>query len=152
MADPILEDNLYALIKTFSAVTALVGTGSDARIYPDEFPQGETRQSLVIEVDEEDYEESEELTWHGGLVFASVIISAVSTRKREARALAEALRTNGTDPGTGLSGYDGAAGSASNIKAKLNKKRSGRVPEEDGSDSGRYAVDSYYTISFQEPQ
>jgi len=147
LANPILEQALASLIGTFSAVTALCGS----RIYPDEVPQAaaKTYPQMEIEIEEENYQDSETLDFLGGLVMATVRIRTISNLKSQARALAEALRTNGTDPGTGLAGYDGTVNSML-IKAKLDHKQSGYIPEEDGSDSGRYAVDSTYSITFQE--
>lgn len=135
-----LEEALRTYLLTLSTVTAITTT-----IRPDELAEADTLPAILIELEEE--LDENDLDGHGGLIYATVIISAISNTKSQARALSEAIKLNGTNPGTGLAGYSGLAGSLK-IDAVHNSRSSGYVPEEDGTDSGLHSVDSIYSISF----
>ena len=137
-----IEEGLRSFLLTLDAVTALTTT-----IRPDELATGDTLPAITITVETEEPQNS--LDGLGGLVNATITISSLSETKAEARAIAEAIRINGTNPGTGLAGYTGLAGTFT-IDAYLIDRSSGYVAEEDGSDTGLYAVDSTYNIWFAE--
>lgn len=137
-----LGEAIRAKLLTLGAVTAITST-----IRPDELMQGDRLPAIIISVDEE--EPQNDLDGHGGLVDATVTISAIDSNPTRARLLAEAIRINGTNPGTGLAGFSGTAGSLE-IDAILNRKSSGFVPLGDGSEDGYFSVDSIYTVWYSE--
>lgn len=98
-----IDDELRTVLLTLSAVTDVVGT----RIYPDVFPQTAfsadlTTPAILIEVDNE--ESSNDLSGTSDRRFGEVTITCRATTHAAASALAESVRTNDTDPGTGLAG------------------------------------------------
>lgn len=139
-----LEATLRTFLKTLDTVTAIVGTGDDARIRPDRLEETDTLPAIIIEVDDEDPENS--LDGLGGLVYADVNIQCRAFEKEDARALAEAVRVNGTDPGTGMAGtsQDGFHAVLENTSASL------FIPEDAASQKGYFVVNCLYTVSFME--
>ena len=97
--------DLRTLLLTFSAVTDLVGTGDTARIRPERLHQDDddTEEAIIVQVD--NIEHLNDLTGKGGRIFAYVTLVCRASTQALAEALAEAVRTNDTDPGTGLAGY-----------------------------------------------
>lgn len=142
-----IEHSLRDLLLTLSAVTDIVGTGGSARIRPDRLGQQDTRPGIMVEVDLEEPQNS--LDGKGGLVYARVTISCRAVTKAVSRTLAEAVRTNNTDPGTGLAGYHGVAGSQE-IDAVLEDTITSFNSKDDGSDEGWYDTDALYVVSFHE--
>ncbi len=144
-----LEADLRAYLLTLTPVTALVGTGATARIRPDRLHESDdrTQPAVIIEVDSEDPEN--DLMGVGGLVYASVNLRCRALEKEDSRSLAEAIRLNGTDPGTGLAGFSGTAGSMS-IDAVLENTSTSFVKDDDGSDQGFYDTNCLYEISHSE--
>lgn len=144
-----VEEELRTLLLTFSGVTDLVGTGSAARIRPDRLQQDddETSPHVIIEVDSEN--KLNDLTGKGGRVMADVTIRCRAQEKEDARALSESIRTNDTDPGTGLAGYSGTPGSLA-IDAWLEDTATSFLAPDDASDEGYYDVFDSYTVSFAE--
>lgn len=115
-----------------SAVTALVGSGSSARIRPDKFHEEDgTLPAILIEVDNESPQN--DLTGRGGLRLGDVTITCRAATRQGARALAEAIRVNGTNPGTGLAGYAGAS-----FDAVLDGIAEAYQPKGVGNDKGYY--------------
>jgi len=144
-----IESDLRTYLLTLSSVTDKVGTGGDARIRPDRLHESddESLQAIIIEANVDDPMNT--LDGKGGLVYADVTLRCRATEKEDARSLAEAVRTNETDPGTGLAGYTGTAGS-STIGAVLEDTRTTFTMKDDGSDNGWYDVLANYVISFSE--
>ncbi len=104
MADEIVE-SLVAALKAMSAVTDLVGTGNDARIaawlkQDVTIPENGT---IIVELDSTDHKN--DLLGQGGLEYHDINILARAPTASAASVLAEAIRVNGTDPGTGLAGF-----------------------------------------------
>lgn len=119
----IFEDLRTALLG-MSAVTALVGSGSSARIW-NSWPRTYTVPCIVIDVDQET--PANDLSGKGGLVFAAVVVTCRDDDQSDSHALAEAVRLNGTNPGTGLAGYSGT------FDAILDNGQHAEVPKGDGS-------------------
>jgi hypothetical protein len=151
---PCIEQALCTLLKTFGAVTAIVGTGADARIRPFRLDQGDiddnggVRDSIVIRPVHEDH--LNDLSGVGGLVKSRIQVIAISEVPINARTLAEAVRVNGTDPGTGLAGYDGAPDSVTIQSAMLDAKDFAEAPYDDDSDRSFFAVISNYIVEYNE--
>jgi len=142
-----LEESLRTFLKTLDAVTALVGGATAPRIRPDKLDEGDVLPAIIIEVDDED--EQNTLDGLGGLVVADVNVKCRAGTKKVSRQLARAVRVNGTDPGTGLAGYSGVAGDQT-IHAVLEGKTTSYTPSGDGSDEGHYDTDMSFTICFNE--
>lgn len=139
-----IEKDLRTFLLTLDAVTALVG----ARIRPMRIEQDDDLPAIVItDVTEEP---DNDLNGNGGLVLATVNVMAIAETLEGARDLAEAIRLNGTDPGTGLAGYSGPAGDL-DVKAWLKTRQSSIILADDsGQDSDWYIVESIYEIHFNE--
>ncbi|KKK83024.1 hypothetical protein LCGC14_2797550 [marine sediment metagenome] len=145
-----VEESIRALLLTLSTVTDKVGTGTAARIRPDRLYQADdkTLAAVIVEVDDE--EKLNTLDGLGGRVMASVNLKCrARSSKAASRALAEAVRVNGTDPGTGLAGYTGTVGGMA-IDAWLEDMQTSFVKDDDGSDNGFYDTDCAYMITFTE--
>ena len=89
------------------------------------------------------------LSGTGGLVYANVSIYSTARTKAATRALAEAIRVNGTDPGTGLAGHHGTTGGVT-FDAVLHTRELDFVPATDGSQRGSFIVNSLYIVSYHE--
>ena len=144
-----VEADLRTYLLTLGTVTALVGTGDSARIRPDRLQQGddETQPAIIVEVDNE--KPLNTLDGKGGRRYADVTLRCRAQTKAEARSLAEAIRVNGTDPGTGLAGYRGTI-SGTIYDAVLDDDQTSFGPAAEGSDQGYYDVFSNYVISWAE--
>jgi len=143
-------ESLIAALKTFSAVTDLVGSGNDARIYawlkqdvtiPD-------NGTIIVELDSTDH--SNDLLGQGGLEYHDVNILCRAPTPAAATVLAEAIRVNGTDPGTGLAGYS-ATPIDTLIDATLTDT-TGPTPAArlDGSANGLFDVNMTWQVSQNE--
>ena len=142
-----LEGDIRTALLNMSAVTALVGTGSAARIRPYMLDDRDdkTEEHVIIEVDSQSPQN--DLTGTGGLTYAEVNISCRAITPTQARALAVAVKRNGTDPGTGLAGY---GGSGTSFDAVLEDEVSGRTLWNDGSQRAWHTVEQTYVMSFTE--
>lgn len=139
-----IEATLRTFLKTLGTVTAIVGSGGDARIRPARYRESDTLPAIIIEVDSENPRNS--LDGLGGLVYADVNIQCRAFEQEDARALAEAVRVNGTDPGTGMAGTD-----QSGFQAVLESTSAAMfIPEDAASAKGYFNVDCLYTVSFAE--
>jgi hypothetical protein len=126
-----LEADIRTALAAMTAVTAIVGTGNSARIRTDRLHEGDELPAVLVEVDTE--EKVNDLSGKGGASFCGVTVTCLALMRETARALAEAVRVNGTNPGTGLAGYSGSA-----FHCTLESITTGFVPLEDGSDEGWY--------------
>lgn len=144
-----VEADLRTLLLTFDALTALVGTGDSARIRPDKLAQGDDDklQAIIIEVDDEQPQNTLEGT--SLRRYADVTIRCQARTKAQARAVALAVKLNGTDPGTGLAGYVGTVNSTV-YDAWLEDEQTSYSPVEEGSDEAYYYVFSNYQITWAE--
>ena len=142
-----IEDTLVAFLKTLSTVTAIIGTGNAARIRPDRLGQDETLPAILMEIDDEEPEN--DLLGQGGLVYSEVTLTCRANEKADARALAEAIRINGADPGTGMAGYHGTVGGVM-FDAVLESTTMAWTTESEGSEAGWFDVLAEYTVSHVE--
>lgn len=139
-----IEQWLRDLLLTFEAVTALVGQ----RIRPDELHENDSTPALLIEL--QTIVPQNTLDGLGGLAKASVHITALSDKKHVARTVQEAVRLNGTDPGSGLAGYTGDAGDGFIDSATLEQTTVTFRPFQESGDEGWYAVTGEYEVMYQE--
>lgn len=132
---------LYALIYE------LQGSITTSRIRPDRFHKQDNYPGISIEVDDEDHLNG--LDGKGGLVYSEVTVRCRAATRKAARQLAEAVRTNNTDPGTGLAGYDGNV-NGHQFDAYLEDEQVSFTSKRAGSDQGWYDVFCNYICSFTE--
>lgn len=142
-----VEESLRVLLLTLTPVTAIVGTGASARIRPDRLHQGDTLPAIIVEIDNENHRNT--LAGTGGLVYADVTLTCRADTKAASRALAEAVRLNGTDPGTGFAGYSGTV-NGQDLDIVLDDEVATFIRADDGSDQGYYDVLQSYEVSFTE--
>ncbi len=144
-----VEADLRTLLLTLSAVTTLVGTGDDARIRPDKLAQDDddTKQAIIVEVDDE--RPQTDLTGTSLRRYADVTLRCQARTKAQARAVAVAVKLNGTDPGTGLAGYSGTV-SGTVYSIYLDDEQTSMSPVEEGSDEAYYYVFSNYVVTWAE--
>lgn len=140
-----IEEAIRAYLLTRDAVTDITTVIRPYRLEQTDKPN----QTPVIVIEIEGENPCNTLDGSGGLVFATVSVSALSTNEGRARVLAKAIQKNGTDPGTGLDGCRVASGGLP-FDAQREETTAGYWPNEDGSPSGIFAVVSKYTVSFYE--
>lgn len=146
-----IEACLRAQLLTLSAVTALVGSGASARIRPyrlwqkDDISAG---AALIVRVNRD--EPQNDLTHRGGVVISDVSIIACAETIEQARALAEAVRANGTDPGTGMAGSEFVAAGVTVESCCLTFSEPDFVPYGDDSDEGFFVVEAHYSVIYGE--
>lgn len=140
-----IVDSLRTALLTMGAVTALVGTGADARIRP-RFQQKEVipaNGSILIEVDDEVH--LNDISGQGGREMTEITLTFRAPTRPASLALAEAARVNGTDPGTGLAAY-GATPIDVRIDCWLEDSVTVATPKADGSDKVWWdTIHSYMT-------
>jgi hypothetical protein len=144
MAENHLHIGLKGLLLTKAAVTALVGT----RIRFDQLTDKDPLPALVVDVQSEESES--DLSGAGGLITAIVEFRAVAATKAAAADILEAIRTNGTDPGTGLAGYTGVAVDADIRAAWFEGREFEAVDSGDGKDSALHVGKATYLIQYVE--
>lgn len=153
-----VEELIRTQLLRFDAVTDLV----DARIYPDVVPQltdAESRDmkaqaiylrpTIVIDMIEETPQNT--LDGGDGMVIAAVSVRCIAQTKKVARQLAEAVRVNGTDPGTGLAGFNGLTDlddEREEFSAIHMRNVFDAMQWEDGGDEWVYEVASLYEITY----
>lgn len=141
-----IEEDIRTHLLTLSAVTALVGTGATARIRPNKLEQDDNGaiEHIIIEVDDETPANS--LDGLGGLIYSDVTLRCQAPTLKRARALAEAVRTNNTNPGTGLAGCSVTV-NGHVMDAVLEDQQIGEDQNDDGSGNGTHIVFANYQLS-----
>ena len=144
-----VEADIRTVLLSCSAVTALVGTGAASRIRPDKLEQDDNEmvECVILEVDNEDHLNT--LDGLGGRVMANVTVRCHAPTRTRARALAEAVRVNGANPGTGLAGYSGTV-NGHVFDAVLEDEQVAYSPAGEGSDRGYYDVFANYLCTWLE--
>jgi hypothetical protein len=139
-----IQEAVRAWLLTRTAVTAITSTirvdALDQRDKPD------VTACILMTVDRKEYD-TQNTDGKSDLVQATMMISAISGGRDSSEALAEAIRINGTDPGTGLMGSRVRSGGL-NFDAMLESQDFGYIQNIDGSDSGLFSVDSQYTVFY----
>ena len=149
MADEVAESIAAALLD-MSAVTDLVGTGDDAKIY-DWLKQGYVPPAagiIVIEIDANT--EMNDLQGLGGLVYYDVNILCRAPTQSAVMALARAVKTNGTDPGTGLAGYSDTPSDVLIDAHLIDTTGPTAVTRDDGSANPWWDANMSFTVSQNE--
>jgi len=126
-----LEGDIRTALLAMDAVTALTGSAArSARIrsYVLETIDDRTEEHIIIEVDGKPRDNM--LGGDGALVLADVNLSCRALTRTKANALAEAVKINGTDPGTGFAWY---GGSGTAFHCWLDSEVPSRIGWQDGS-------------------
>lgn len=144
MAEGYIEESLRKQLLTKSAVTALVVD----RIRPYKPGQLDILPFIIIRSNREENQNS--LDYKGGLVQGDVSVVACAETIEGARALATAVRTNNTDPGTGLAGDEWTLSDVTVQACLLLFTEMDFIPFEEGGDEGYYVADAHYKIDFEE--
>lgn len=132
-----IEKEIRDALSDMSAVTTLVST----RIW-DEWFRSDTYPAIVIEVDNE--EQQNIIDGTGEVFIADINIICRADTRKASRSLAEAVRLNGTDPGTGLAGYDGE------FKAALLDRVPVATPKGEGSNAYWYDTNLGFRVVWSE--
>jgi hypothetical protein len=133
-------DELKTRLKAVSGVTALVGSGTSARIFHDLLRQGCTLPAVVI------YEGGGESYQHlggiSGMVRSVWHVIAYGATRATANALAETIRTKALN-----SNYRGLFGSTfvNGINCSSHRQ-AGYDPAQDGTETPRYWTERVYDI------
>ena len=133
-----IEKELRDALVAMEAVTAIVST----RIW-DEWFRTETTPSIVFEFDTEDQEN--DLGGKGGKVIGDINVICRADTRAASRDLAEAVRLNGTDPGTGLAGY-----TSSTVNATLLGQQPVATPKSEGSNDHWYDTNMNFELQWWE--
>ena len=137
-----IEELLRAALLTMDAVTAIVGEGDAAKIRADHPEESDDPPYIVIEIDNEDH--LNDLMGKGGRTQVGINLVCRGLTRKRSRVLSEAVRINGTDPGTGLAGYGGTV-LLTVLDCWLEDEVLSDVPRGDGSKRRWYDVN----MSFQ---
>lgn len=150
MATELIEVAVRSFLLGKPPVVALVGD----RIRPFLRPQKDRLPALTVEAAQEVFQDDlADGDGAGVFVTARVLVTAWSTDVIEARQLAELVRTNGDNPGTGLAGFSGVLGTAPNDllvqHVRIVERESGWDPEPWGEDREVYTVETVFEFEFE---
>lgn len=138
------KTDIRSFLLTLPALTAIVGS----RIRPDQRDESDGDQPAVI-IEIADGQQFNDLQANGGLVQLDVIFRCLSHDVTESEAIGEAIRTNNTNPGTGLDGYEGIAGLGYIQSANRQSFNSDAVFDEEGQPTGEHEHSAFYSIWHQ---
>ncbi len=143
-----IEDSIRTQLLTKTAVTAIAGT----HIRPYKLDQKqdniETSPAIIVQVNRET--PLNDLSHTGGLIEADVSIICCAKELADARALAEAVRVNGNNPGDGLAGSEWTQSGITVESCCLVFTEPNYIPFRDDSDEGFYLMDAHYTLLYGE--
>jgi hypothetical protein len=140
-----VEAGLIQFIQSLDAVNAL-RAGIPVRVL--KMWQRDTLPVVLIEPTREEYQN--DLDGLGGGVAWGGNVVCVAETFDEVRLLIEAIRTNNTDPGTGLAGRRDSLGSFGVQMATMDSAHFQFVPFDDGSDEGFFFGEAAVSIDYQE--
>jgi hypothetical protein len=139
-----LHAQIRALLVGLPAVASIVGAEPAARIRCDYFQAGDggpSTPAILVEIDSQ--AEANDLAGVSGGVIGQFTLTCRAATLEAAAELAEAIRTNGTDPGTGLAGYSSAS-----LDLVLESSVDTWTAKEDASEDGWFdTVMSWVNIS-----
>lgn len=136
-----IEQQIRELLLTYGAVTAIVGEGSAARIRPDDLAEGDALPAIIIQVENEDHEHTLDAT--AGFANTTVKVICRAVQRQKSRDLADAVKTNGTDPSTGLDNF-----SCASFDGFCDSTSTHTTDAEDGSDDYWYDTDLSITLLY----
>ena len=133
-----IERELRDALLSMSAVTTIVGT----RVWCEWF-RTDVLPAVVFEIDDETQQNA--VSGKGSLILADVNIICRANTRAKSRELAEAVRTNGTSPGTGLAGWYGDL-----FTAILESRTPAAIPKEEGSTDYWYDMNLGFSLHWNE--
>ena len=136
-----LLTNIRTLLLAFSEVTSLV----EDRIRPHAADSEDTDRDLIL-LHLPDGDKDLLLDGKAGAFNADLVIQARSTNKARAAAIAAAIRTQNTDPSSGLDGYSGPAGTGEIIEASAVQISEFESDDDDADDNGFYYAETTFSI------
>lgn len=142
-----IEEAIRTQLLAQSAVTAITTTIRADELLQTDIPARSGALAILIGGVKEKFNNFIDGTCD--LVEVTVIVSALGRNKAAARALSEAIRTNGTNPGTGLAGIRVTTGDLP-FMARLEERSHDLVLDEDGGETGIHTWDSVYTATYHE--
>ena len=145
-----LEHALRTLITGLSAFAAITPAPAvrPYKLSQADFKAGTSPLGVIISSQEEEHQVS--LEGLGGGVSAKASVYAVAETFEAAWSLAETIRLNGTNPGTGLAGFKGTVAGLAIQMISVDKTTKGFIAYEDGGDEGYYSVARHLTVDFTE--
>lgn len=142
-----IETAIIAVLESLAAVTALVSQ----RIYADDAEPGEELPYIIVNTVRESSSDQSDLQGNALLWDAEVHIECYGRTRSLARDIEEAVRFNGTDPGTGLQGYEGNTGQGTIEAAWSDDIDSGYLEPASEEDTGKYVTVATYTVQYTKP-
>lgn len=142
--EPTLEQAIRQMLLSFSAVTA----HTEQRIRPEFLDRDDELPAILFGVEEETLHD--DIEGRGGLITARVLIEVIDYTRLASRALEQAVRTNNTDPGTGLQGYRGQVGPFLIDGATLARRKPFFVERETDEDRNWFGIGCSYDIDYRE--
>lgn len=142
-----IEEAIRAYLLTLSAVTAITSTIRPNELIQSDIPPNSTDSAILLVVLKETF--SNTLDGTCSLVAANVLVRAINRKLSTTRTLAEAIRVNGTNPGTGMAGANVTTGDLP-FMAMLEEREVDVVRDQDGSDTGMWSTDSLFYLTFNE--
>ena len=144
-----IAESIRAALAAMSAVADYNGSGSaDEMVIRFGYLEEDdtiTDPHIVIDIDSDTPQN--DIEGHGGLRFADVTVTCRATTMNASKGLAEAVRVNGTNPGTGLAGY---GGSGTTFDAWLEDETRGIEAYDDNSGRFWHVVVQSYTVCYSE--
>ena len=144
-----IEEAIIARLEALTGIGSLVEQVGE-RIFANDIDQGESLPAICVTVPDEGLvsgEDGVDLSGQGTLFEADVEVICFARTLSEARNIAELVRDNNTNPGTGLNGFEGDAG-AGEFFAVHTRSETGEEPPPSGEGSGRYYVAAGYYAQF----
>lgn len=138
------KSDLRSFLLTLTAVTNLV----DSRIRPDQRDEADGEADCIV-IEIPNGEQFNDLDGIGGLVQLDVLIRCISHDVTTSEAIAEAVRLNGTNPGSGLDGYTGVAGLGLITQANRENFSTDAIFDEEGQPTGEHEHAASYSVWYQ---
>lgn len=144
-----IEEDIRTALVAMDAVSEFNGSGAaDALVirygYLEEDDDTDDPH-IVLDIDDDTPQN--DLTGTGGLRYANLTLTCRATTMANSKALAEAVRLNATDPGTGLAGY---GDESSTFNAVLDDEVRAVEPFDDNSGRFWHVTIQSYIVSYGE--
>lgn len=133
-------DEFVTWVKTVSALTSLIGSGTAARIYPDQLKYGITSQAIVYE--ETGGDDVNYLGGLGGLCRTVIHTWCYGTTRTLANALDQALFVALCSTSTNIT----MGSTVATDRSRSNHRETGTDRKDDGSNDYRYWTHSVFDI------
>ncbi|MDE2426782.1 MAG: hypothetical protein KGO96_12845 [Elusimicrobia bacterium] len=145
MAATYFEQALQNFIVGLAAVQA---TWPSIPVRVMKLAQDDALPAIIVGPHEEMHEN--DLSGRGGAVEWKGLIRVTSKVFADVRLITEAIRNNGTSPGTGLAGYSGTMDGWSVQRVSVEKSTFDFIWYEDATDEGDFVMDTEIEVAFAE--